>query len=138
VPARLTQLTSEGLQFLHERHLATFSSRHADGTPHVTPIGFTWDADHHIAWVITSGHSRKARNATRGDPVAICQVDGRRWITLIGTPRVSTDPDEIVAAVARYTDRYRPPRPNPTRIAIAVSITGLLGSPTLVAHQAHA
>ena len=61
-------------------------------------------------------------------------VYGRRWITLIGTPRVSTDPDEIVAAVARYTDRYRPPRPNPTRVAIAVSITGLLVSPTLVAH----
>ena len=30
--------------FLAERHLATFTTLRRDGSPHVVPVGFTWDA----------------------------------------------------------------------------------------------
>ena len=31
------------LEFLAQRHLATLTSLRADGSPHVVPVGFTWD-----------------------------------------------------------------------------------------------
>ena len=33
----------ELLQFLTERHLATLTTLRADGSPHVTAVGFTYD-----------------------------------------------------------------------------------------------
>ena len=32
------------LDFLTERHLATLTTLRPDGTPHVVPVGFTYDA----------------------------------------------------------------------------------------------
>lgn len=125
-------LSAEGLGFVAERHLATFSSLRADGTPHVTPVGFTWDDAAGLARVICSGGSRKARNAAVRPDVAICQVDGRRWLTLEGTARVSDDPDEVADAVARYAARYRPPRVNPSRVVVVVSVARVLGSAVLL------
>jgi len=77
--------------------------------------------------VITSATSRKARNAASGGPVALCQVDGRRWVALEGTSRVSADPADVAEAVARYTERYRVPRVNPRRVAIEIQVTRFLG-----------
>ena len=85
------QLSDAGRDFLRERHLATFTSLRADGTPHVTPVGFTWDESRLLARVITSGTSRKARHAAAGGPVVLCQVAGRRWLALEGTARVASD-----------------------------------------------
>jgi PPOX class probable F420-dependent enzyme len=121
-------LSAEGLAFLSDRHLATFTSLRPGGSPHVTPVGFTWDAEHGLARVITSGTSRKARNAAFGGPVVLCQLDGRRWLALEGTARVAIDPDAVADAVARYAERYRTPRENPSRVAIEVSVTRLFGS----------
>lgn len=125
-------VTLAGLQFLRERHLATFTSLRPDGSPHVTPVGFTWDAERGIARVITSGTSRKARNAASGGAVVLCQLDGRRWMSIEGLSRVSSDPADVAEAVARYAERYRVPRPNPARVAIEVQVIRLLGSPQLV------
>ena len=114
-----------------ERHLATLSAVRADGTPHVTPVGFTWDAEAGVARVICSGSSHKARLVGRGDPatpVALCQVDGRRWLTLEGLARVLDGPDDVADAEARYAARYRTPRPNPARVVIVVEVTRVLGS----------
>jgi F420H(2)-dependent biliverdin reductase len=111
-----------------ERHLATFTSLRPDGTPHVTPVGFTWDDDARVARVICSGTSRKARNLAWGGPVALCQVAGRLWLTLEGEARVRTDPEAVAVAVARYALRYRPPRANPQRVVIEVHLTRALGS----------
>ncbi|CAN5181174.1 hypothetical protein BH24ACT1_BH24ACT1_05600 [soil metagenome] len=36
------------LGFLGESHLATLTTLRADGTPHVVPVGFTFDPDE--AW----------------------------------------------------------------------------------------
>lgn len=122
------RLNASAHEFVTERHLATFTSTGADGTPHVTPVGFTWDDENGIARVITSGTSRKARNAARGATVALCQLDGRRWITLEGVARVSAEPADVREAERRYAMRYRVPRPNPKRVVIEVSVSRWYGS----------
>lgn len=128
-------LTEEGLAFLSDRYLATLTTLRADGTPHVTPVGFTWDADAGLARVICSGTSQKARNAAGQGRAALCQVDGRRWLTLEGPVRVSDDPARVADAVARYAERYRPPRENPARVVLEVTVERLLGTPALVARR---
>jgi F420H(2)-dependent biliverdin reductase len=40
---------------------------------------------------------------------------------------VSDDPERVAAAVAAYTARYRPPRDNPTRVAIEITVERILG-----------
>lgn len=128
-------LTDDAVAFLTERHLATFSSLRRDGSVHVTACGFTWDAEAGIARVITSGAGQKAVNASApgGVAAALCQVDGARWLTLEGTARTVTDPEAVADAEARYTVRYKPPRENPRRVVIEVTVTRVLGSRTLVA-----
>jgi len=122
------QFTPAALEFLTERHLATLTTLLPDGRPHVVPVGFTWDADAGLARVITNGPSRKARNASAGGSVVLCQVDGRRWLALEGTASVSSDPERVADAVARYAVRYRQPRVNPTRVVIEIAVSSVLGS----------
>ena len=119
------------LEFLRERHLATIATLRADGSPHLVPVGFTWDADAHIVRVITSGPSVKARNAARGDRAAVNQVDRRRWLTLEGPTRVLTGPDEVADAEQRYAGRYKVPRPNPRRVVVVIDVDRVMGDSTL-------
>lgn len=121
-------LSDEALAFLAERHLATLTTMRRDGSPHVVPVGFTWDNDALVARVITSSASQKAANATRNGRAVICQVDGRRWLSLEGHTRVLPDAAAVLDAETRYTARYRPPRINPTRVVIEVAVTRLLGN----------
>ncbi len=117
------------LQFVTDRHLATLTTLRADGTPHVVPVGFTWDGDAGLARVITSGGSVKARNAGRpGARAAVCQVEGRAWLTLEGPVEVRSDPDDVADAVQRYARRYRTPRENPQRVALLIRVDRVLGS----------
>jgi PPOX class probable F420-dependent enzyme len=119
----------EVLAFLAERHLATLTTLRADGSPHVVPVGVTYDAGTRTARVITSGGSAKARHVRDGQGrVAVCQVDGRRWLTLEGTAVVRDDPHSVADAVARYAVRYRQPRENPARVVIEISVDRILGS----------
>jgi PPOX class probable F420-dependent enzyme len=121
-------LTPDALQFLTERHLATLTTLRADGTPHVTPVGFTWDAEAGVARVICGARSIKARNVRATGVAVLCQVDGRWWLTLEGRGQVFEDPTHVADAVRRYTDRYQPPRANPERVAIDIAVTRVLGS----------
>lgn len=119
--------------FLTERHLASLTTLRADGTAHVVPVGFTFDADTLLARVITNDGSVKVRNAERmvdGRPGrgAICQIDGRFWLTLEGELRVSRDPNEVAEAVARYAGRYREPRVNPTRVVVLMTVDRVMGN----------
>ena len=114
--------------FLGERHLATLTTLRSDGSPHVVAVGFTWDPGAGLVRVITSRSSVKARNAARGGRAAVCQVDGRRWLTLEGTARVLESADDVREGEERYAARYRQPRPNPERVVVAIAIDRVLGS----------
>lgn len=123
----------EFAEFWRERHLATLTTLRADGTPHVVPVGVTLDVVRGVARVITSGDSLKARlvakNATaQGAPVAVCQVDGRRWSTLEGRAVVRDSPERVASAEAAYTARYKPPRENPRRVVIEITVTRVKGN----------
>ncbi|SDD07766.1 pyridoxamine 5'-phosphate oxidase family protein [Actinokineospora iranica] len=120
--------TDEFLEFWRERHLCTLTTLRPDGTPHVVPVGVTYDADQGIARVITSRASRKVRNALAGGRAAVCQVDGRRWTTLEGAAAVRDDPDSVADAERRYAARYRPPRANPERVVIEIAVDRVLGT----------
>ena len=126
----LDDLGPDVLTFLTERYLATLTTLRADGSPHVVPVGFTYEPETRLARVITSGESVKARNAGRdGAVAALCQVDRARWLTLSGPVRVDHDPDAVADAVARYAERYRAPRENPLRVALVIEVTRILGHP---------
>ena len=117
------------LELLTERHLATLTTLRADGSPHVVPVGVTFDAATATARVMTSGTSAKARHVRAGQQrVAVCQVDGRRWITLEGTAVVRDDRASVADAEERYARRYRQPRENPARVVIEISVDRVLGN----------
>ncbi len=122
------ELSAPALAFVNERHLATLTTLRGDGTPHVTPVGFTWDPEHEIARVITRGHSQKARNVAATGRVVLCQVEGRHWLSLEGVGRVRTDAASVREAEERYALRYRVPRPNPARVAIEIAVERVLGN----------
>jgi F420H(2)-dependent biliverdin reductase len=115
------------LAFLRERHLAMLTTLGADGRPHVVAVGYTFDPEDGLVRIITGAATRKAVNAGRGGRAAVGQVDGARWLSLEGPVAVSSDPDRVAAAVAAYTARYRPPRENPTRVAIEITVERVLG-----------
>ncbi|GAB4056614.1 TIGR03618 family F420-dependent PPOX class oxidoreductase [Catellatospora paridis] len=126
-------LSSAGLLFLAERRLATLTTLRPDGSPHVTPVGFTYDPVTGLARVICDGASRKAAHARRNPAVALCQFEGRFWLTLQGEATVTDDPAAVADAVARYATRYREPRVNPNRVALVITVTRLLGDSALLA-----
>jgi PPOX class probable F420-dependent enzyme len=115
--------------FLTERHLATLTTLRADGSPHVVPVGVTFDPATGTARVITSGTSAKARHVRAGRArVAVCQVDGRCWTTLEGTAVLREDAASVADAEARYAARYQPPRVNPARVVLEISVDRVLGN----------
>ena len=114
--------------FLAERHLATLTTLRPDGTPHVVAVGFTWEAEAGLVRVITNASSRKAAHVRAGSRRAVvAQVDGRRWLSLEGVPRVSDDPERVAEAVRRYAERYREPRLNPQRVVVEITVDRVLG-----------
>jgi PPOX class probable F420-dependent enzyme len=129
VPRNPADLAPTTLEFLTERHLATLTTLRADGSPHVVPVGVTFDAATATARVITSGTSAKARHVRDGQArVAVCQVDGAKWLTLEGTAVVKDDAASVADAVERYAQRYRQPRENPARVVIEISVDRVLGN----------
>lgn len=126
-PIDLAALPEALAAFWAERHLCTLTTLRVDGTPHVVPVGVALDPDRGCAWVITRGGSAKVRHV-RADPrVAASQVDGGRWSTLEGVVEVCSDQESVARAVLRYATRYRQPRPSPTRVALRITPTRLLG-----------
>ena len=123
-------LTDEMEAFLRDRHLASLTILRSDGTPHVTPVGFTWEPDTATARIITWSGAKKVRllEAAGGGRAALCQVDGGRWLTLEGHAVVTADPDQCADAVARYAERYSPAKDRGTdRRAIIIAVDSVLG-----------
>jgi F420H(2)-dependent biliverdin reductase len=122
-------LPPEAQTFLTERHLATLTTIRRDGSPHVVPVGFTWDATAGLVRIITFASAQKVRNlASWPTPRAVvCQVDGGRWLTFEGLAHVTDEPSRVAEAVRRYSARYRVPRQRDDRVAIEVTIDRILG-----------
>jgi PPOX class probable F420-dependent enzyme len=114
-------LSPEVLDFVRERHLATLTTLRADGSPHVVPVGFTFDRSRAVVRVITWATSVKTGHARRGGRAAVSQVDGGRWLTFEGPVSVT---DEAVAA---YAERYRQPKERIDRVVIEILVDRILG-----------
>ncbi|CAM5712089.1 pyridoxamine 5'-phosphate oxidase family protein [Streptomyces aurantiogriseus] len=126
------RLDTAYLAFWRERHLCTLTTPRPDGSPHVVPVGVTYDPERRLARVITDKASTKVRNVLAAGPdgarVAACQVDGRRWATLEGRAHVRTEPERVAEAERRYEERYgRTPRVNPTRVVIEIEVERVMG-----------
>ncbi|MER5567227.1 TIGR03618 family F420-dependent PPOX class oxidoreductase [Streptomyces goshikiensis] len=118
--------------FWSEYHLATLTTLRPDGTPHVVPVGVTYDHEAGVARVITRKSSVKIANILAALPggarVAISQVAGPRWLTIEGVAEVRTAGDEISNAVDRYADRYgRRPAPDPERVLVEITPVRAMG-----------
>ncbi|HEU0170393.1 MAG TPA: TIGR03618 family F420-dependent PPOX class oxidoreductase [Acidimicrobiales bacterium] len=129
----LSALPPELAAFTTERHLATLTTLRPDGTPHVAPVGFSWDADAGLVRVITFAPSRKVRNLRSGAAAGpagravVCQVDGGRWLAFEGPATVTDDPHRVAEAVRRYAARYRPPGERADRVAIEIAVDRITG-----------
>ncbi|MFD5408731.1 pyridoxamine 5'-phosphate oxidase family protein [Streptomyces nojiriensis] len=130
--------TPEYLAFWQERHVCTLTTPRPDGTPHVVPVGVTYDPEAGLARVISNRHSKKVRNVLaaqeaqeaqpQGVRVAVCQMAGRRWATLEGRAVIRTDEASVADAVARYAERYgRTPSPNPDRVVMEITLDRAMG-----------
>ena len=151
-----SQLPPEALAFLSERHLATLSIPRQGRSPHVTPVGFTWDDDSSMARVITFADAQKvklienlmkaaaevseaagvakkaglaeATEAAGAAQVSLCQVDGGRWLALEGEAQVHSERNRCAEGVRRYAERYRPPKERgEDRRVIEISVLRVIG-----------
>ena len=123
------------IEFLTSRHLATLTTLRRNGSPHVVPVGFTYDPQDRAG---AGDHQRRVGQGTqrRPDPgalpAAICQVDGARWLT---RQRAGAGghaiPTRSPMPCARYAGRYRQPRVNPLRVALIIEVDRMLGSSRL-------
>ncbi|MEY4162444.1 MAG: hypothetical protein RI939_1173 [Actinomycetota bacterium] len=117
----------EVLAFLREYHLASLTTSRADGSPHVVPVGFSYDDTSRTVRIITFASSQKYRNALRGGRAAVSQVDGGRWLTLEGTVSGTDDPARVALAVEGYAARYRQPGERPDRVAVEIAVDRIMG-----------
>ena len=122
-----SDLTASQLEFIRENHLATLTTLRADGSPHVVPVGFTFDIENNIVRVITFAKSMKARHAAQGGRAVVSQVDRGRWITLEGTVCLRTEADIVAKAVDAYAGRYRQPKVREDRVVIEIVIDKVMG-----------
>ena len=105
------ELTPEMIEFVTVRHLATLTTQRRDGSPHVVPVGFSYDPADRRVRIISGPGSQKARNAARGSVGLVCQVEGGRWLTLEGRCELRTDEESLAKCGAGYEARYgHPPR----------------------------
>jgi PPOX class probable F420-dependent enzyme len=122
-----SDLTASQLEFICENHLATLTTLRADGSPHVVPVGFTFDIENNTVRVITFAKSMKARHAAQGGRAVVSQVDRGRWITFEGTVRLRTEADIVAKAVEAYASRYRQPKVREDRVVVEITVDKVMG-----------
>jgi PPOX class probable F420-dependent enzyme len=122
-----SDLTPSQLEFMLENHLATLTTLRADGSPHVVPVGFTFDTNNNIVRVITFAKSMKARHASQGGRAVVSQVDRGRWITLEGTVQLRTEAEVVAKAVEAYAGRYRQPKVREDRVVVEITVDKVMG-----------
>jgi PPOX class probable F420-dependent enzyme len=129
-------LTDAAREFVTVRHLATLSTIDVDGRIHAVPVGFTLEDG--ILRIITGDGTQKVRNVERAGHATVSQVEGPRWITLVGAARVVRDADAVAHAVELYAARYRQPRVNPERVVIELTVDRVMASGGLKAETGEA
>ncbi|WP_067481859.1 pyridoxamine 5'-phosphate oxidase family protein [Actinomadura hibisca] len=116
--------------FLAENHLCTLTTLRPDGSPHVTPVRFTWDGEAGLARVMTAATRRKAKNllAAPGGRVTLCQTAGPNWISLEGHATVVSDPARVREGARHYAKRYWSPPPQPPGlVVIEIEVDRVMG-----------
>jgi PPOX class probable F420-dependent enzyme len=121
----VADLTKQDVSFLQERHLGTLTTMRADGTPHVVAIAFTYSDG--VVTIISSDRTQKVVNVEQTQRASVCQVDGRRWLTLEGNAAVARDPESVTYGEREFEKRYRPVRENPQRVVIRFEVDRILG-----------
>jgi hypothetical protein len=122
----LDALPTAALDFLRERHLATLTTLRPDGSPHVVPVGFTYDAATRTARVITNGtaarratcaagHQRRCARSTGGAGDARGSGAGRARLRRGGR------------GCARVREALPQPRENPQRVVVEIVVERMLG-----------
>jgi PPOX class probable F420-dependent enzyme len=95
-------------ELLQARLIANLATFNGDGTIHLVPMWFLWEAD--AVLIPTSGASRKARNARRDARAAVMVDDSRggldvRGITMTGHVEILAGP-EAESANRRVHRKY--------------------------------
>ncbi len=127
-------LSADQLDFVTHRQLATLTTLRANGSPHVVPVAFTWDAGAGRARITTRVTSVKASNVERAVTAgasaraALCQFDGQRWLTLEGSITLSRDTADVAEAVEAYAVRYRRLEFQAERIVLHLAVDRLMGT----------
>ncbi|GAB3606938.1 F420-dependent biliverdin reductase [Conyzicola nivalis] len=121
-----TELSDAGLEFVSDRHLAMLSTMARDGAIHQIAVGFTLHDG--VVRIITSDGTQKVRNIERDGRATVGQVDGRRWISFVGSAVIERDRADITLAENLYAARYRQPQPNPKRVVIRIDVDRVLAS----------
>lgn len=127
-------LSADQLDFVTQRRLATLTTLRADGSPHVVPVAFTWDAGAGRARITTRVTSVKASNVERAVTAgasaraALCQFDGQRWLTLEGGITLSRDTADVAEAVDAYAVRYRRLEFQAERIVLHLAVDRVMGT----------
>jgi F420H(2)-dependent biliverdin reductase len=125
MPRHPDSLSPAELAFLAERHLGTLTTLSASGRPHSVAITFTYESGK--VRILTNAGSQKVKNVERSGFASVCQVDGRRWLSLEGPATVHADEITIADAVAAYEHRYRATGENPDRVIVTISVEHVLG-----------
>lgn len=91
----------ELLEFVRPRHQMILATRHADGTPQLSPV--TGGVDDNGRIVISTYPGRaKTRNAEHRPGVSVCVVSDKwndAWVQVDGTAEVLHQPESIEALV---------------------------------------
>src|SRR5438067_416150 len=85
-------LTSAVRAFLEERRYATVATINESGMPQLTAIWYALQGDEVL--MNTASGRLKHRNLQRDPRVAICVVDGERYVTLYGRATLIDDQDQ--------------------------------------------
>ena len=88
-------------------HTAKLAVVRADGSPHVAPVWIDLDGDD--VMFMTSARSIKGKAILRDGRVSLCVDDERppfSFVTIAGTTKTSTDPDELLQWARRIAGRY--------------------------------
>src|SRR5437870_11732757 len=84
-------LSRKGLDFVMGKHFAALSTIHRDGSPHTTPIWYTYDDGKFI--VNTSLDRVKVKNVLRDERVALLIHEGYSYLLAEGRPRLAKNRD---------------------------------------------